>query len=68
MTKTIVLIVAAGKGLRAGKDVPKQYVDLAGRMVLSRTIDAFIAHQLVTGIAIVINPARSEERRVGKEG
>ncbi len=56
MTKTIVLIVAAGKGLRAGQDVPKQYVDLAGRMVLSRTIEAFIAHQLIAGIAIVISP------------
>ena len=56
MTKTIVLIVAAGKGMRAGKPMPKQYVNLAGRMVLSRTIDAFIGHQLIAGIAIVICP------------
>ncbi|MCP4936845.1 MAG: bifunctional 2-C-methyl-D-erythritol 4-phosphate cytidylyltransferase/2-C-methyl-D-erythritol 2,4-cyclodiphosphate synthase [bacterium] len=56
MPKTIVLIVAAGKGSRAGKSIPKQYVDLAGRMVLSRTIDAFIGHQLIAGIATVIRP------------
>lgn len=56
MSKILVLIVAAGKGVRAGGEVPKQYVSLAGRLVLTRTIDAFMDHPLVTGIATVISP------------
>ena len=35
------VIVAGGKGLRVGGDVPKQFVDLAGRPVLYYSIAAF---------------------------
>ncbi|MEI6099203.1 MAG: 2-C-methyl-D-erythritol 4-phosphate cytidylyltransferase, partial [Alphaproteobacteria bacterium] len=31
---TAVIIVAAGRGLRAGGDIPKQWQDLAGRPLL----------------------------------
>ncbi len=37
-----VIIVAAGKGVRAGSEVPKQYRLLGGKPVLARTIAAFI--------------------------
>ncbi len=37
----IIVIVAAGKGLRFGGDAPKQFVDLEGRPVLIHTIEAF---------------------------
>lgn len=56
MSKTIILIVAAGRGLRAGGDIPKQYVKQRGRYVLSRTIDAFLEHPLVSHIQTVIHP------------
>ncbi|MDO5370921.1 bifunctional 2-C-methyl-D-erythritol 4-phosphate cytidylyltransferase/2-C-methyl-D-erythritol 2,4-cyclodiphosphate synthase [Paracoccus sp. (in: a-proteobacteria)] len=36
-----VLITAAGRGTRMGGEVPKQWLDLAGRSVLARSIDAF---------------------------
>lgn len=36
-----VIIVAGGKGRRMGGDVPKQFLTLAGRPVLMRTIDRF---------------------------
>jgi len=36
-----IVIVAAGRGLRAGGGLPKQWRDLGGRMVLARTIEAF---------------------------
>jgi 2-C-methyl-D-erythritol 4-phosphate cytidylyltransferase / 2-C-methyl-D-erythritol 2,4-cyclodiphosphate synthase len=39
--KTVALIVAAGRGVRAGGDVPKQYVRLAGVPVIGRAVDAF---------------------------
>ena len=48
-TKTIaVIVVAAGRGERAstGQDVgPKQYRMLAGKPVLSRSIEAFLGRE-----------------------
>lgn len=51
-----VLIVAAGNGLRAGGGLPKQFRMLAGRPVLARTIDAFLAHSEISTIRVVILP------------
>jgi 2-C-methyl-D-erythritol 4-phosphate cytidylyltransferase / 2-C-methyl-D-erythritol 2,4-cyclodiphosphate synthase len=39
--KTVALIVAAGRGERAGGDVPKQYAMLGGISVIARAVDAF---------------------------
>ena len=41
MPKLAVLIVAAGRGERAGGSLPKQYRALAGRAVLRRSVEAF---------------------------
>jgi 2-C-methyl-D-erythritol 4-phosphate cytidylyltransferase / 2-C-methyl-D-erythritol 2,4-cyclodiphosphate synthase len=41
MSRIAVLIVAAGKGERAGRAGPKQYEPLAGRAMLKRSVDAF---------------------------
>ncbi len=38
---TLVVIVAAGRGIRAGEGLPKQWRDLAGRPVLAHTVAAF---------------------------
>ncbi len=51
-----VLIVAAGNGVRAGGGLPKQFRRLAGRPVLARTIDAFLAHSAIATIRVVILP------------
>lgn len=37
------LIVAGGKGLRMGTELPKQFLPIGGRPVLMRTLDAFYA-------------------------
>ena len=42
--KTAALIVAAGRGTRAGGGIPKQYRDIGGQSVLRRTILALLAH------------------------
>jgi 2-C-methyl-D-erythritol 4-phosphate cytidylyltransferase / 2-C-methyl-D-erythritol 2,4-cyclodiphosphate synthase len=39
--KTVALIVAAGRGERAGGDAPKQYAMLGGVSVIARAVDAF---------------------------
>ncbi len=49
-----VLIVAAGRGTRARTDVPKQYVELAGQTILSRTLSVFLSLSEVTRITTVI--------------
>ena len=42
-SRTSALIVAAGSGTRAGSDIPKQYVPIAGKAVLAHAIDALAA-------------------------
>jgi len=39
--KTFALILAGGKGLRMGADLPKQFLLLAGKPVLMHTLEAF---------------------------
>ncbi len=55
------IIVAAGRGLRAGGGQPKQFRPLAGRAVLLRTLDIFRAHPWVDAIVLVVNPADAAE-------
>lgn len=52
--KSIALIVAAGKGLRTGLNTPKQYIEIAGKTILRRTIDAFLAHPEIITVCVVI--------------
>jgi 2-C-methyl-D-erythritol 4-phosphate cytidylyltransferase / 2-C-methyl-D-erythritol 2,4-cyclodiphosphate synthase len=54
------LIVAAGRGTRAGTDVPKQYMDLAGRSVLQRAVDAFARSDHIQCVQVVIHSADDE--------
>jgi 2-C-methyl-D-erythritol 4-phosphate cytidylyltransferase/2-C-methyl-D-erythritol 2,4-cyclodiphosphate synthase len=48
------LIVAAGRGLRAGGDAPKQYRLLDGRPVLGHALAGFLAQPAIERIAVVI--------------
>lgn len=60
---TAAVIVAAGRGQRAGGDLPKQWQALLGRPVLSHTLDAIRQVPGVGAIALVIHPddrARAE--------
>ena len=41
--KRYAIIVAGGKGLRMGGDLPKQFIPIEGRPVLMRTLDTFHA-------------------------
>ena len=52
---TAAVIVAAGRGTRAGGDIPKQWQGLAGLPVVAHTINAF-RNAGVRRIALVIHP------------
>lgn len=54
---TAAIIVAAGRGTRAGGDVPKQFQIVGGRAVLDRTVSALAAHDSVTAVVVVLHPA-----------
>ncbi len=54
--RTAGLIVAAGRGLRLGAETPKQYLVLGGESVLSRAVQALMAHPAIAPIRVVIHP------------
>lgn len=54
MTTTIALIVAAGRGERAGGGTPKQYRPLGGVPVLRRSLMPFLHHPRIDAVAVVI--------------
>ena len=56
MTGTLALIVAGGRGVRAGGDIPKQYRPLAGVPLLRRTVEQFAGHSGIDDICVVIHP------------
>ena len=49
-----VIIVAGGKSLRMGGDVPKQFLPVGGRPVLMRTIERFAGTDASLGIILVL--------------
>ena len=61
--KIAALIVAAGRGSRAGGSVPKQYAMIGGAPVLWHTIRAFSLAEQVTDLQVVIHPADEEAYR-----
>jgi 2-C-methyl-D-erythritol 4-phosphate cytidylyltransferase/2-C-methyl-D-erythritol 2,4-cyclodiphosphate synthase len=56
MTECVALIVAAGRGTRAGGALPKQYRELGGRPVLRWSLERFRAHPRVGAVCAVIHP------------
>ncbi|MGH1354939.1 MAG: bifunctional 2-C-methyl-D-erythritol 4-phosphate cytidylyltransferase/2-C-methyl-D-erythritol 2,4-cyclodiphosphate synthase [Thalassovita sp.] len=54
--RTDAIIVAAGRGRRAGGGVPKQWRDLDGDSVAARTVQAFLMHPQIDRIVVVHHP------------
>ena len=54
--RTAAIIVAAGRGLRAGSGGPKQYRSIAGRTVISRAMEPFCGHPEIFAVQPVLNP------------
>ncbi|WP_170800054.1 2-C-methyl-D-erythritol 4-phosphate cytidylyltransferase [Stutzerimonas stutzeri] len=50
----IAVVLAGGRGLRFGSEVPKQFVKLAGRMVIEHTIEVFECADVVDQIVVVV--------------
>ena len=55
-----VIIVAGGKGLRMGSDIPKQFLPIGGKPVLMRTIDRFREYSEELQIILVLPKAQQD--------
>lgn len=52
----VAIIAAAGQGRRLAADRPKQLLDLGGRTILQRSVDAFIRCDRVHEVVVVLPP------------
>lgn len=48
------IIAAGGRGLRFGGDSPKQLLTLGGRPILARSVDAFVACDVISEIVVAL--------------
>ena len=55
-----VIIVAGGKGLRMGSDIPKQFLPIGGKPVLMRTLERFRAYSSDLQIILVLPEAQQD--------
>ncbi|MET0361869.1 MAG: bifunctional 2-C-methyl-D-erythritol 4-phosphate cytidylyltransferase/2-C-methyl-D-erythritol 2,4-cyclodiphosphate synthase [Sphingobium sp.] len=58
--RTVALLVAAGRGDRAGAGVPKQYRPVGGKAVIAHAFDALAAHGEIDAIVPVIGPGQDD--------
>jgi 2-C-methyl-D-erythritol 4-phosphate cytidylyltransferase/2-C-methyl-D-erythritol 2,4-cyclodiphosphate synthase len=54
--RTAAILVAAGRGLRAGAGGPKQYREIGGQTVIYRAMEAFSRHPQIFAVQPVVNP------------
>ena len=66
--KVAAIIPAAGIGMRMESSIPKQFVKVAGRSVLVRTLQKFISCQLIHTIQLVLRKTEIESFKKEIEG
>ena len=50
------IIAAGGRGLRLGGDRPKQLLEIGGRPILERSVDAFLSHAAIAEVIVAVPP------------
>lgn len=63
-----VVIVAAGRGTRAGEGLPKQYRPVGGRPLLRHTLERFLGQPGIRRVVTVIDPVHGELYALATEG
>ena len=53
----IALILSGGTGTRLGMNIPKQYIEVHGRPIISYCIESLSAHDQIAAIQIAADPA-----------
>ncbi len=54
--RNAAILVAAGRGLRAGAGGPKQYRSIGGKTVIFRAMEAFCTHPGISAVQPVLHP------------
>ena len=67
MNRNVALIVAAGRGERAGGDGPKQFRRIAGKSLLAYAVDAFASHGGMDETVLVIGEGQLEAVKAALE-
>lgn len=60
MNRNSIIIVAGGKGLRMGGELPKQFIPLGGKPILMHTIEAFFNYDNEIQIILVLPQSHHE--------
>ena len=55
-----IIIVAGGKGLRMGGDIPKQFLPIGGKPILMHTIDRFLQYDALMQVVLVLPESQQD--------
>jgi 2-C-methyl-D-erythritol 4-phosphate cytidylyltransferase / 2-C-methyl-D-erythritol 2,4-cyclodiphosphate synthase len=66
--RVAAVVVAGGRGYRAGGDMPKQYRAIAGEPVIRPTLAAFVGHAQIDAVQPVIHPDDAAAFRTATAG
>ena len=55
--RVAAIIAAGGRGVRLGSGRPKQLLDVGGRPMLARSVDAFVRHPRIAGVVVALPEA-----------
>ena len=55
------VLLSGGMGLRMGADIPKQYIRVSGKMLITYCLETLLAHPMIDAVQIV---AEEEWRKV----
>jgi 2-C-methyl-D-erythritol 4-phosphate cytidylyltransferase len=61
--RTLIIIPAAGSGLRFGGDLPKQYLLLRDRSILDHVIERFLGSDLIDEVVVAVSAERMQTSR-----
>ncbi len=57
----IALILSGGTGVRLGTDIPKQYLEVGGKPILSYCMETLLGHEEIEAVQIVAEPVWQAE-------
>lgn len=56
MNKNLAIVLAAGRGTRAGEGLPKTYRVVQGAPLLRHSLESFLSHPMIDTVQAVIHP------------